>query len=90
MFLNGGLNMGVVVSILEYGGDGGRSLGEYEIFQLPTKGDRVVVPAPTGSLDIMEVLYVEYSTIRIPRSRIYEDAEPTVRVYVEFVERYDG
>ncbi|MBC8287824.1 MAG: hypothetical protein H8E42_10175 [Nitrospinae bacterium] len=82
--------MGIVVNILEYGKDGARSLGDHEILQLPTPGDRVVITAPMGSLNIMEVLCVEYSAIEIPKSRVTENIKPTASVYVKFVERFDG
>lgn len=50
-----------VVEVLRDGDTQGR--GNYEFLSIPSPGDRVILTAPAGDLDIMKVLYVEHSPV---------------------------
>lgn len=83
--------MSIVVPVVELLNDGEiKGLGDHEFQHLPSPNDRVVVAAPSGDLDIMRVVYVEHSPIKIPRNKVTEDEEPTTTIYVEFAGRYTG
>ena len=77
--------------------DHGRGIGEYHFASIPSPGDRIVVPAVTSDLDIMEVLYVEHYPRQVTddkmtefQRKLIEDKEPWMIVYVRSVGRDTG
>ena len=83
--------MSIILRVVELFHDGEiKGLGDFEFSHVPSPNDRVVMPAPSGDLDIMRVAYVEHSPVKIPKSSVTEDMEPNVMVYVEFADRFTG
>jgi len=82
--------MTVHANIHEVLHDGGiSSRGDHEFVQLPSAGDRIVLPNARGALDIMRVLYVEHSPVATIRPRMAR-SDPRATVVVEWIEDYDG
>lgn len=76
-----------VIEVLSNGDTKGRE--EYEFIFLPSPGDRVVLQGGLGDLDIMNVLYVEHSPVKLPRYKASKK-NGSVMLYVEFIERFSG
>lgn len=90
--------MEIAARVVELSSSGEISgLGDYKFACLPSPKDRIVLPAVSGDLDIMEVLYVEHSPVKLsidPDNRVEkylkDTSEPEVMVYVQFAGRDVG
>jgi hypothetical protein len=63
--------------------------GLYGFVQLPSMGDRVVLPNERGSLDVVGVVQIEHSPSRM-RADGQTDKEPLATVYVQWLEESDA
>ena len=72
-------------------------LGCFKFSEIPSANDRIILPAISGDLDIMEVLYVEHYPVKIsidPDNRVEqylkETENPKIIIYVRFSGRDTG
>jgi hypothetical protein len=77
--------------VVETLGDGSLvSRGFYEFLQLPVCGDRVALPNERGHFDVLGVIEVEHSPLRVPRadgSGLRK--EPSATLYVKWLKEED-
>ena len=78
-----------IKEILRSGKHRDRGLSEFAV--LPARGDRVVLAAVNGDLDILEVIYLEHQPVELPRDKKLDlNRTAEVTVFVELREVFTG
>jgi len=64
--------------------------GYFEFVQLPSVGDHLALRNPAGATDLLEVVDIEHVPVLITEAGASDGAEPTVTVFVQWMEQVEG